>query len=347
MLLRAAPAATLVVLLLALPQASARSLAASGPQKKPEFVFSNDLLAKAAQTAPKGPVPPLPAPTKGGRAGARKVPPEEIGCLNNVAPAPLNWKMWCAGENATVAEYVDGAGAEHKIITFKPQPGMTAEMALFYQSGAFPQNVMLNGKSFFWYHLWHPIDHIFSENRVEPQLSDPLNPKVTTLIHEAYRNDPGPVALSTKMWVDVVDTRRNLVANRTLAALSYGGIKVWRLLVTYRDTPKGCVVECEYVLGAPEKGWDPANPEDGYEAAAGRKINGETVAAFLAPYRTNDMFKASDKAVTRHTIEEFSNLGKFLPLVWEDPTVVAARRSIMNPLPMVNMMANMPFTGRR
>jgi hypothetical protein len=36
--------------------------------------------------------------------------------------------------------------------------------------------------------------------------------------------------------------------------------------------------------------------------------------------------------VTRHTIEEFSNLGKFLPLVWNDPAVVSARNSFMNPL---------------
>ena len=132
--------------------------------------------------------------------------------------------MWCAGANATVREYTDGAGADHKIITFKAQPGLTPEMALFYQAGSFPQNINLLGKkvrarvrvlrgeeglffcgaarvsllpellprsspratptppltkthplspphtharaqNFFWYHLWHPIDHIMSENR--------------------------------------------------------------------------------------------------------------------------------------------------------------------------------------
>lgn len=54
--------------------------------------------------------------------------------------------MWCAGENATVREYVDKAGAMHKIITFAPQPGLTPEMAIFYQSGSFPLNVDVNGK---------------------------------------------------------------------------------------------------------------------------------------------------------------------------------------------------------
>jgi hypothetical protein len=164
------------------------------------------------------------------------------------------------------------------------------------------------------------------------------------------------VDLSTKMWVDVIDARENLRRNRTLAGLSYKGITVWRLLVTYKDTPAGCVITCEYILGAPEKvsgaraghrlrrslallhatlasaprprlctgreralamlrtpvphplpslgttlslpvqGWDPLNPNDGYEAAKGRDVNSKTVAAFLAPYLQNDMFKASDKA---------------------------------------------------
>lgn len=37
-----------------------------------------------------------------------------------------------------------------QIITFKPQPGLTPEMALFYQSGSFPQYVNLNGKVCCW-----------------------------------------------------------------------------------------------------------------------------------------------------------------------------------------------------
>lgn len=41
------------------------------------------------------------------------------------------------------------------------------------------------------------------------------------------------------------------------------------------------------------------NPKDGYEPAAGRTINSKTAAAFLAPYRTDDMFKLSDKVGAR------------------------------------------------
>jgi hypothetical protein len=49
--------------------------------------------------------------------------------------------------------------------------------------------------------------------------------------------------------------------------------------------------------------------------------------------------------VTRHTVEEFSNLGKFLPLVWNDPSVVAARNSLLNPLRLNNMpsLPSLPF----
>ena len=54
--------------------------------------------------------------------------------------------MACAGPDATVSEFVDGAGAMHKVVAFKPQPGLTPEMALFYQSGAFPLNVTVNDK---------------------------------------------------------------------------------------------------------------------------------------------------------------------------------------------------------
>ena len=64
-----------VTLLVALALASAvdaRSLTASDP-KKPEFVFSNELLANLASNPPKTSAP-LPTPTPGGRAGARVVP---------------------------------------------------------------------------------------------------------------------------------------------------------------------------------------------------------------------------------------------------------------------------------
>ena len=60
-----------------------------------------------------------------------------------------------------------------------------------------------------------------------PNLFNIMTPSVTTLIHEAYRNDPGPVALSTRMWVDVLNVQDNLRANRTLAGLKVRQGCVW------------------------------------------------------------------------------------------------------------------------
>jgi hypothetical protein len=84
--------------------------------------------------------PSAPSPASPAARPAHPLPPIPSG------PGRARRSMWCAGDNATVSEYVDGAGAMHKIVAFKPQPGLTPEMALFYQSGAFPLNVTLKGK---------------------------------------------------------------------------------------------------------------------------------------------------------------------------------------------------------
>jgi hypothetical protein len=52
----------------------------------------------------------------------------QIQCLNSVAPAPLNWKMWCPGTDAKVVGWLDKSGASHRQITLRPQPGMTSTM---------------------------------------------------------------------------------------------------------------------------------------------------------------------------------------------------------------------------
>jgi len=49
-------------------------------------------------------------------------------CLNSVAPAPLNWKMWCPGTDAKVLGWQDKSGAAHRQITLRPQKGMTSTM---------------------------------------------------------------------------------------------------------------------------------------------------------------------------------------------------------------------------
>jgi hypothetical protein len=55
-------------------------------------------------------------------------PQVQIQCLNSVAPAPLNWKMWCPGTDAKVVGWQDKSGAAHRQITLRPQAGMTSTM---------------------------------------------------------------------------------------------------------------------------------------------------------------------------------------------------------------------------
>jgi hypothetical protein len=52
----------------------------------------------------------------------------QLECLNSVAPAPLNWKMWCPGTDAKVVGWQDKSGAAHRQITLRPQAGMTSTM---------------------------------------------------------------------------------------------------------------------------------------------------------------------------------------------------------------------------
>lgn len=96
-------------------------------------------IAATSTSAPQ----PTPNPLPCGSPPAHQV---DIGCLNNIAPPPLNWKMWCAPDNATVKEYVDEAGATHRIIALNPQPGLTAQAAQWYTSGFCPPMVVFQGK---------------------------------------------------------------------------------------------------------------------------------------------------------------------------------------------------------
>lgn len=69
-----------------------------------------------------------------------------IECLNSVAPEPLNWKMWCPDDDATVTEWVDDAGATHRKIVLNPMKNMTAKMAVWFMTPAFPETLVVNGK---------------------------------------------------------------------------------------------------------------------------------------------------------------------------------------------------------
>lgn len=74
--------------------------------------------------------------TPGPTASSTSLPPTHqtqifLECLNSVAPAPLNWKMWCPSD-AKIMQWNDNSGALHRQITVRPQAGMTSTMAIWW-----------------------------------------------------------------------------------------------------------------------------------------------------------------------------------------------------------------------
>jgi hypothetical protein len=45
-------------------------------------------------------------------------------------------------------------------VSIPVQPGVTANMVIWLFSPLFPQFLEFKGKMWYWYHLWHPLDHV-------------------------------------------------------------------------------------------------------------------------------------------------------------------------------------------
>jgi len=85
----------------------------------------------------------------------------DVGCLNTVIPPPLNWgPLWCAGKEAKVMQWYDEIGTLHRHIDIPVQPNVTSNMVFWLFSPMYPQFLEYAGQNWFWYHLWHPLDHI-------------------------------------------------------------------------------------------------------------------------------------------------------------------------------------------
>jgi hypothetical protein len=86
------------------------------------------------------------------------------------------------------------------------------------------------------------------------------------------------------------------------------------MIIEFNDTPEGLVVDIEVVAGIPSKGYDERNPTDGYLMAAG--MNEMLTAPLLAKQKDSPDWQDSINAITRHAIEEFSNLQFFVPTLY-------------------------------
>lgn len=53
--------------------------------------------------------------------------------------------MWCPDSHATVTQWVDEVGSTHRKITLKPIANMTAQMAVWFMTPAFPKTLNISG----------------------------------------------------------------------------------------------------------------------------------------------------------------------------------------------------------
>jgi hypothetical protein len=161
----------------------------------------------------------------------------KLACLNSVAPAPLNWKMFCPGKDARILSWTDSAGALHQEFLLRPQANLTALQAIWfvttYTMGLLPPIVEYRGKSYYFYHLWHPLDHVEAAIKMAPSTApgNILGSSIYTLINERYRNLPGDKSgrnYETNGWFVSYDPIINLMKNRVIVGINLFGIQVRR-----------------------------------------------------------------------------------------------------------------------
>lgn len=249
-------------------------------------------------------------------------------CLNSVAPPPLNWKMWCPSD-AKIIQWNDNSGALHRQITVRPQAGMTSTMAIWWISshlaGIMPPVTEFEGNKYYYYHLWHPLDHVESAWSFGPK--NPLTQQgmpIYAYIHERYRpleNSKSGRNYETNGWFFADDSIMNLMKNRFVITMPLMGIPTLTMIIEFNDTPEGLVMDIEIIAGAPAKGYDERSPLRGYPMAAG--LNEMAMAPTFAGkigggFDWNEAFDA----ITRHAIEEFTNIQFFVPYFWNKYTAL-------------------------
>lgn len=90
------------------------------------------------------------------------------------------------------------------------------------------------------------------------------------------------------------------------------------MVVEFKDSPEGVIVSVEVILGAAAIGYDKKNPFEGVPKPLASAANAMLFETIMKPYRENGDYAAALDAVTRHVVEEFSNLQRFVPLAWEE-----------------------------
>ncbi|KAI8464077.1 MAG: hypothetical protein J3K34DRAFT_127711 [Monoraphidium minutum] len=258
-----------------------------------------------------------------------KIEVKDIGCLETVIPPPLNWgPLYCPGREVKVMQYVDAVGTLRREIDIPVQ--VTANMVLWMFSPLFPQFLEFKGKMWFWYHLWHPFDHIMAANTVGPSPYFLGAPGLYTLIHEHYRNTKAETAKGlpeweSDAWFHVEDLMSNFLKKRIVISINTAGMQAWSLIVNMKDTKEGLKIDLELLVGIAAQGYDPKDPSKGVPLEAAQLLNDNLLKPALEIQTPGAEFMRSCNAITRHAVEEFSMFRFFLPEVWSRfPNVAAA-----------------------
>lgn len=121
----------------------------------------------------------------------------------------------------------------------------------------------------------------------------------------------------TQLWVTANDLALNLPRNRYVLYFGTMGCQAFTLVVEFNDGQQGLIVSVEVILGAAPIGYDKKNPLEGVPKPLASAANAMLFETVMKPYRDNGDYAAALDAVTRHVVEEFSNLQHFVPLAWE------------------------------
>ncbi len=203
-----------------------------------------------------------------------------------------------------------------------------------------------NQKKWYWYELWHPIDHVESKNRLAtPSKTDALRVRAQTLIHERYMHAPpsyaGPYVYETDAWFTALSTNVNWAARRQEIALFTGGFQAWTLILSM----EGERVVAELILGQPAAGTDPVNPAGGVPSEEAIAINTAAFIPYFTALAADPAAAPGFNAMSRHVVEEFSNLGRFVPALYKTFKANPAG-AVPNPLGLDYMGAIFNITNK-
>jgi hypothetical protein len=92
------------------------------------------------------------------------------------------------------------------------------------------------------------------------------------------------------------------------------------MIIEFNDVSGGLEVDIEVIAGVPPKGFDERNPLGGFIAAG--PLNELLTTPLLSKQKGTPDYDGAINAITRHAIEEFSNLQFFVPILYEKYTAM-------------------------